>query len=138
MKYQGPQKPTTRKSINEVFAAPQPRAFPATNPPNIQPTHATESQIVDHEDTGSNPSATVPHQADPHTPDPVANPNAENSYWFRCLYAGGAAGIGGTGQRGGRGGGGVLMVVTRNAGTLSYSLNTGVNGTLVALDTAKL
>lgn len=53
-------------------------------------------------------------------------------------YPGGAGGTGYQGQRGGRGGGGVLIVVTRNAGTPSYSINTGVNGSSIALDTANI
>ena len=53
-------------------------------------------------------------------------------------YIGGAGGAGTDGQRGGRGGGGILIVVTRNAGTPSYTLNTGVNGNTIALDTANI
>lgn len=53
-------------------------------------------------------------------------------------YIGGAGGAGTDGQRGGRGGGGVLIVVTRKAGTPSYTLNTGVNGNAIALDTANI
>jgi len=53
-------------------------------------------------------------------------------------YIGGAAGPGTDGQRGGRGGGGVLIVVTRKAGTPSYTLNTGVNGNTIALDTGNI
>lgn len=54
------------------------------------------------------------------------------------LYPGGAGGVGATGQRGGRGGGGALIVVTRKAGTPSYTYNTGVNGALIALDSANV
>tara|TARA_B100000029_G_scaffold129488_1_gene122969 strand:+ start:160 stop:1443 length:1284 start_codon:yes stop_codon:yes gene_type:complete len=54
------------------------------------------------------------------------------------LYPGGAGGTGYTGQRGGRGGGGVLIVVTRDAGTPAYTFNTGVNGRVIALDTANI
>jgi hypothetical protein len=53
-------------------------------------------------------------------------------------YIGGAGGAGTDGQRGGRGGGGILIVVTRKAGTPSYTLNTGVNGNSIALDTANI
>jgi hypothetical protein len=53
-------------------------------------------------------------------------------------HPGGSGGTGYTGQRGGRGGGGVLIVVTRDAGTPTYTFNTGVNGQLIALDTANI
>jgi hypothetical protein len=54
------------------------------------------------------------------------------------VHPGGGGGTGYTGQRGGRGGGGVLIVVTRDAGTPTYTFNTGVNGRLIALDTANI
>ncbi len=76
------------------------------------------------------------------TPNPDASGVAHNpdssSHTPAGVYAGGAGGTGYPGQRGGRGGGGVLIVVTRKAGTPSYSLNTGVNGRLIALDTANI
>ena len=65
-------------------------------------------------------------------------PPDTNAYHPPMDFTGGAGGTGYTGQRGGRGGGGVLIMITRNAGTLSYTLNTGINGTLVALDTVNL
>ena len=54
------------------------------------------------------------------------------------VHPGGGGGTGYTGQRGGRGGGGVLIVVTRDAGTPTYTFNTGVNGQVIALDTANI
>ncbi len=54
------------------------------------------------------------------------------------IHPGGAGGTGYTGQRGGRGGGGVLIVVTRDAGTPAYTFNTGINGRVIALDTANI
>ena len=69
---------------------------------------------------------------------PAGNNPPQSAHAPAQSYPGGAGGTGYTGQRGGRGGGGVLIVVTRKAGTLSYSLNTGVNGRLIALDTANI
>jgi len=79
-------------------------------------------------------SHTTPGNPGSHT---GANPSVPN-HTPAGVYTGGAGGTGYTGQRGGRGGGGVLIVVTRKAGTPSYSLNTGVNGRLIALDTANI
>ncbi|MBT6199008.1 MAG: hypothetical protein HOI21_00545 [Bacteroidetes Order II. Incertae sedis bacterium] len=67
----------------------------------------------------------------------VTNPSVTTNYPTE-YYIGGAGGAGTDGQRGGRGGGGVLIVVTRKAGTPSYTLNTGVNGNAIALDTADI
>ena len=72
-------------------------------------------------------------------PDPyTVTPPDTNLYHPPVDFSGGSGGTGYDGQRGGRGGGGVLIMITRNAGTLSYTLNTGINGTLVALDTVNL
>ena len=62
----------------------------------------------------------------------------QDFYVAAVTYPGGAGGTGQTGQRGGRGGGGALIVVTRKAGTPSYTYNTGVNGALIALDSANV
>ena len=92
--------------------------------------------------SGVNASTTNHHGTSHTTPgDPASstghNPSVPN-HSPAGAYLGGAGGTGYDGQRGGRGGGGVLIVVTRNAGTPSYSLNTGVNGRLIALDTANI
>ena len=82
-----------------------------------------------------------PTWTDPVITDPApysVTPPDTNAYHPPMDFTGGAGGTGYTGQRGGRGGGGVLIMITRNAGTPDYSLNTGINGTLVALDTVNL
>ena len=90
----------------------------------------------------TNDPVTNHHTTSHTTPNPDASGTAHNpdssSHSPAGAYAGGAGGTGYAGQRGGRGGGGVLIVVTRKAGTPSYSLNTGVNGRLIALDTANI
>ena len=79
-------------------------------------------------------SFTVPGHTNHHG---VANAPVTTNYPTE-YYMGGVGGPGTDGQRGGRGGGGVLIVVTRNAGTPSYTFNTGVNGNTIALDTANI
>jgi hypothetical protein len=90
------------------------------NPPETNVEYGTPTTNANH----TNHSTTTNPTTGGHTP---AQP-----------YLGGTGGTGYTGQRGGRGGGGVLIVVTRKAGTPSYSMNTGINGTLIALDTANI
>jgi len=70
--------------------------------------------------------------------DATTEGSPQSSHVAAQTYVGGAGGTGYAGQRGGRGGGGLLIVVTRDAGTPGYSFNTGVNGTLIALDTANI
>jgi hypothetical protein len=70
--------------------------------------------------------------------DATTEGSPQSAHVAAQTYVGGAGGTGYTGQRGGRGGGGLLIVVTRDAGTPGYSFNTGVNGTLIALDTANI
>jgi len=82
-----------------------------------------------------------PTWTDPVITDPPAysvTPPDTNAYYPPVTFSGGSGGTGSAGQRGGRGGGGVLIMITRNAGTPDYTLNTGINGTLVALDTVNL
>jgi len=108
--------------------------------------HATNPPVQNHHTTtnpgGVNPDVpntehgahTVPGTNNHHSV--VNNPVTTN--YPTENYIGGAGGAGTDGQRGGRGGGGILIVVTRNAGTPSYTLNTGVNGNTIALDTANI
>jgi len=121
----------------------------ASGPPN-PPTHSPNPPDTNTEAGPPNPPTHSPNPPDTNTEQgpPTTNPPVQNHHTVTNPatgghtpaqpYPGGAGGVGYTGQRGGRGGGGVLIVVTRNAGTPSYSLNTGVNGTLVALDTANI
>ena len=123
---------------NTEYGPPNP-PVPVPNPPETNteygppnpPTHQPNPPNVN---TETGPPTTNPPHTNHHT---VTNPTT-GGHTAAQPYAGGAGGTGYTGQRGGRGGGGVLIVVTRKAGTPSYSMNTGVNGTLIALDTANI
>ena len=108
----------------------------SANPPNAVTSHGgnpttpgTANHATQHTSYGT---GTV------NATTPAGNNPPQSAHAPAQSYAGGAGGTGYTGQRGGRGGGGVLIVVTRKAGTPSYSLNTGVNGRLIALDTANI
>ena len=101
-----------------------------TPPTNYPPGHQAnpDAAVQNHH--------TIHHHAEDTNPTPPTPPGS--GHQAAIPYPGGAGGTGYQGQRGGRGGGGVLIVVTRNAGTPSYSINTGVNGRSIALDTANI
>lgn len=107
----------------------------ATNPP-VQNHHTTTNPDGVNADVPNTEHGahTVPGTNNHHA---VANNPVTTNYPTEN-YIGGAGGAGTDGQRGGRGGGGILIVVTRKAGTPSYTLNTGVNGNSIALDTANI
>ena len=112
------------------------------NPTTHNPDTTNHSASTTPGDSGVNPDTTNHHGTSHTTPGNPGSHTGHNpdssAHNPAGAYAGGAGGTGYAGQRGGRGGGGVLVVVTRKAGTPSYSLNTGVNGRLIALDTANI